>query len=119
METIKTNKACKSRNLKSGQDKFANDGCTVEDHNLASTLKALAHPIRLRILRMLGESETSMCACDIEAQFSLRQPSISHHMKILKEAGFVESWQEKNWVRYRLAANPPVPINTILSNGNL
>ena len=95
---------------------FGADGCAKSDHELATILKAIAHPVRIRILRLLADSPDSLCSCDIEAQFPLRQPTISHHMKTLKETGLVESWQEGNWVHYVLSANPPIPVQAIIQN---
>ena len=90
------------------------DGCTSSDHSLAGVFKAMAHPVRIRILHLLAASESSLCSCEIEARFPLRQPTISHHMKLLKEAGLVNSRQEGNWVHYEIPRNLPVPLNEIL-----
>ena len=78
---------------------------------LASILKALADENRLRILAMLKQSgccsianssrDQGMCACDIEAQLDLSQPTISHHMKILREAGLVSAEKIGAWIWYR------------------
>ena len=66
----------------------------------ASMLKAMGHPVRLAILHILSASGSSVCACDIEAQFTLSQPTISHHLRILREAGLVEGVQRGQWVHY-------------------
>lgn len=78
---------------------------------MATILKALADENRLRILTMLKQtgccsianraSEKGMCACDIEAQLDLSQPTISHHMKILREAGLVSAEKVGSWIWYR------------------
>jgi ArsR family transcriptional regulator len=65
--------------------------------------KALADETRLEILAILssvGDGET--CVCDIEAHFDLSQPTISHHLKVLREAHLVRSERRGTWVYYRL-----------------
>lgn len=111
----KAGSACRSTKPSGKKSvRFGADGCASDDHSLANILKAIAHPVRIRILRLLAESEDSLCSCEIEAQFPLRQPTISHHMKTLKETGLVESWQEGNWVHYILSKNPPIPVREII-----
>ena len=62
-------------------------------------LAALADPARLDILRELaGSSET--CACDLTDCCSLSQPTVSHHLKVLREAGLVDSERRGTWVYY-------------------
>ncbi len=70
----------------------------------AVTFKALSDETRLRILQLLGSSEKELCACDIEEQFSLTQPTISHHMKILRGAGLVSAEKRGAWVYYSVEA---------------
>lgn len=64
-------------------------------------LKALADETRLRILRLLEVRE--MCVCEIMIAFDLTQPTASHHLGILEEAGFVERRKEGKWVFYSVA----------------
>ncbi len=110
-----TGSFCKTENRRqTSTSDIGPDGCSTEDHHLASILKAIAHPVRIRILRLLLQSGNSLCSCEIEAHFSLRQPTISHHMKTLKDAGLVESWQEGSWVHYILSKTAPVPLPEIL-----
>lgn len=68
----------------------------------AATFKALADETRLRVLALLAEARSELCACDIEACFSLSQPTISHHMKVLREAGLVTAEKRGLWVYYAL-----------------
>jgi ArsR family transcriptional regulator len=66
-------------------------------------LQALADPTRLAIVRELaGVSE--VCACDLTTCCDVRQPTVSHHLRVLKEAGVVESERKGTWIYYRLAA---------------
>src|SRR5215212_11848240 len=65
-------------------------------------LQALAHPTRLAILRELSGS-SEVCACDFTSCCDVRQPTVSHHLKILKEAGVIEADRRGTWIFYRLA----------------
>ena len=64
-------------------------------------LQALAHPTRLAILRELSSS-TEVCACDFTMCCDVRQPTVSHHLKVLKEAGVIEAERRGTWIYYRL-----------------
>lgn len=64
-------------------------------------LRALADPTRLRILRQLLASEDAVCVCDISAGFDLGQPTISHHLRVLREAGLVRRSRRGTWMYYR------------------
>jgi ArsR family transcriptional regulator, arsenate/arsenite/antimonite-responsive transcriptional repressor len=70
--------------------------------NSVARFKALADPTRLRILAMLAESSSSMCVCDLNEGFELEQPTISHHLKVLRKAGLVSSERKGTWVYYWL-----------------
>ena len=64
-------------------------------------LAALADPTRLAIVRQLS-SETEVCACDFTLSCDVSQPTVSHHLKVLREAGVVQSERRGNWIYYRL-----------------
>jgi len=64
-------------------------------------LQAAADPTRLAILRQLSE-EASVCACDFTACCDVSQPTVSHHLKVLREAGWVESERRGTFLWYRL-----------------
>jgi ArsR family transcriptional regulator, arsenate/arsenite/antimonite-responsive transcriptional repressor len=68
-------------------------------------MKALADPTRLTMIASLWKAQSPICICDFTAGLGLSQPTISHHMAKLKEAGLVESEKEGIWVYYRLPAN--------------
>jgi len=63
-------------------------------------MKALSDRNRVRIIKMLQRRE--MCVCEMQAALELSQPSVSKHLKILEEAGLVESRKDGLWVNYRL-----------------
>ncbi len=71
-----------------------------EATKLAQMFKALSHPVRLQIVALLSRYSGQVCVCDIEAQFDLKQPTISHHLKVLRQAGLIESVQHGLWVYY-------------------
>jgi DNA-binding transcriptional ArsR family regulator len=64
-------------------------------------LQAAADPTRLAILRQLSEQE-AVCACDFTASCDVSQPTVSHHLKVLREAGWVDSERRGTWVWYRI-----------------
>jgi ArsR family transcriptional regulator len=68
---------------------------------LAARFKALADPTRVAIVNRLSQAP-EVCVCDLTAAFELSQPTISHHLKILREAGLVESSRRGTWAYYRL-----------------
>jgi ArsR family transcriptional regulator len=65
-------------------------------------LSALADPTRLAILRQLA-SEQETCACDFTSCCEVGQPTVSHHLRVLREAGVVTSERRGQWIFYRLA----------------
>jgi DNA-binding transcriptional ArsR family regulator len=67
-------------------------------------LAALADPTRLEILRELAASP-EVCACDFTTCCDVSQPTVSHHLKVLRDAGAVVSERRGNWVFYRIAPN--------------
>jgi ArsR family transcriptional regulator, arsenate/arsenite/antimonite-responsive transcriptional repressor len=77
--------------------------------DISPQLKALADPARLRIVEFLRRPDAGcctlpdrVCACDLESLLGLSQPSISHHMKILTQAGLVSGEKQGRWMYYRL-----------------
>ncbi|WAC55578.1 ArsR/SmtB family transcription factor [Gordonia sp. SL306] len=75
----------------------------AEASALAPALKALADPVRLRLLSEVAEHPGGeACVCDISGPFDLSQPTISHHLKVLRQAGLVTSERRATWVYYRV-----------------
>ena len=68
---------------------------------LAERFRALADPTRVAIVNRLSGAD-ELCVCDLNAAFDLSQPTISHHLKILRDAGLVESSRRGTWAYYRL-----------------
>ncbi len=70
---------------------------------VAPLLKALADPVRLRLMSLIASREGGeACICDLTDAFDLSQPTISHHMKVLHEAGLVDRDKRGVWVYYRV-----------------
>lgn len=72
----------------------------MTNQEMANQYKALGDETRLRIIAMLGNGE--LCACNILAEFSITQPTLSYHMKILTETGLVKVRKDGAWMRYTL-----------------
>ncbi|MFT4258849.1 metalloregulator ArsR/SmtB family transcription factor [Microbacterium sp.] len=69
----------------------------------AAVLKALADPARLRILSMVAAHvDGEACVCDLTAPLGLQQSTVSHHLRILVDAGFLSRSQRGTWAYYRL-----------------
>lgn len=74
-----------------------------QSHILASMFKALGDPVRLRLLSLIASHDGGeACVCDISGSFDLSQPTISHHLKVLRQAGLLGSERRGTWVYYRV-----------------
>lgn len=69
----------------------------------AALFKALADPHRLTILATLTQASEHVCVCDFTAGLPLNQPTVSHHLRLLREAGLVTAQRRGTWMYYRLA----------------
>ena len=81
----------------------------------AELMKALADPTRVMMLAALWKAEAPICICDFTAGLGLSQPTISHHVARLKEAGLVESEKRGIWIYYRLRDKMPTETRKLLS----
>jgi ArsR family transcriptional regulator len=70
----------------------------------AALFRALADPHRLVILATLARAEDEVCVCDFTGALPLEQPTVSHHLRILREAGLVTCERRGTWVYYRIAS---------------
>jgi ArsR family transcriptional regulator, arsenate/arsenite/antimonite-responsive transcriptional repressor len=73
---------------------------TTQSATLAERLRALADPTRLRMLDLLVEQSRPLCVCDITAQFDQHQPTISHHLRLLRQAGLIAGEKRGVWSYY-------------------
>lgn len=81
----------------------------------AELMKALADPTRLTIMASLWKAEAPVCICDFAAGLELTQPTISHHMAKLKDAGLVDAEKRGIWVHYRVRDRMPAAVRNLLS----
>lgn len=71
--------------------------------SLATALKALAEPTRLRIISLIASApDGELCVCDLPGPLGLTQPTISHHLKVLTDAGFFAREKRGTWSWFRL-----------------
>ena len=69
---------------------------------IAPLLKALADPVRLRLMSLVASNpDGEACVCDLNDAFDLTQPTISHHLKVLHDAGLVDREKRGVWAYYR------------------
>jgi ArsR family transcriptional regulator len=82
---------------------------------LVPLLKALADPVRLRLMSLVAASPGGeACVCDLTAPFDLSQPTISHHLKVLHDAGLLERSKRGVWVYYRATREVLTPLSALL-----
>lgn len=66
----------------------------------AAAFKALSDPIRLRLMSIIASAGAEVCVCDITPHFTVSGPTISHHLRVLREAGLVDCERRGTWVYY-------------------
>jgi ArsR family transcriptional regulator len=91
----------------------------VVDVDEVKVLQAIAEPTRLAIVRQLA-SAGEVCACDFGDCCDVTQPTVSHHLKVLREAGVVRGERRGTWIYYRLesrAASRIAALGQLLSAG--
>ena len=99
-------------------------GCSValdlplrerQAEEFAAVFRALADPTRVQMLRMLCDAEAPICVCDFTAAFAQSQPTISHHLAKLRDAGFVHSEKHGIWTFHRLREDMPAACRGALA----
>ena len=87
----------------------------AEAEPLVLVFKALADPVRLRLLRLVADSpDTTACACHLPTALGISQPTLSHHLKKLVDAGLLVREQRGRWAHYQLAVDALLPIREYL-----
>ena len=82
---------------------------------VAPLLKALADPVRLRLMSLVASNPGGeVCVCDLTSAFDLSQPTISHHMKVLHEAGLVDREKRGVWVYYRARSQALISLSALI-----
>lgn len=89
---------------------------SAEDaEQLAYTMKALADPTRLRLLSIVAASDgAEACVCDLIEPVGLSQPTVSHHLKVLADAGFLTRSKRGTWAYYTLVPGALERISDVL-----
>ncbi len=83
---------------------------------LARAFRAMADPVRLRLLSMIAAAPSGeVCACDLATPLQKSQPTISHHLKVLREAGLVTSRKRGTWVHYRVNPEQLAALRDVLT----
>ena len=83
---------------------------------LAARFRALADPTRVAIINRLAATDC-VCVCDFVAALDLAQPTVSHHLKVLRDAGLVEASRRGTWAYYRLVPEAVDALRDALSAG--
>ncbi|MGQ0466751.1 MAG: ArsR/SmtB family transcription factor [Sporichthyaceae bacterium] len=84
--------------------------------DLAATFKALGDPVRLRLFSLIAShGDGEACVCDLTGEFDVSQPTISHHLKVLRDAGLLVSERRASWVYYRVVPDALAALCTLLA----
>ena len=86
-----------------------------EAETYAGVFKALSHSVRVQILDLISQGGGEVCGCDIERHFDLTQPTISHHLKVLRDAGLITSESRGVWVHHRVNAEMVNTLHDLLA----
>jgi len=83
---------------------------------LARVFKAMGDPVRLRLLSLIASHEGGeACVCDLSGVFALSGPTISHHLKVLREAGLITGDRRGTWIYYRVQPEALRAASTVLT----
>jgi ArsR family transcriptional regulator len=106
------------------QEDLENDATTEV---VVATLKAMAHPIRFRILQLLADKKRfgmqdesccarqEVCVCKINELFDISAPTLSHHLRLLREAGLIEGRRDGVWIYYSLQRDSLTELQAALA----
>ena len=88
----------------------------ADAERLAGVLKALADPARLRLLSLIqAQPDGEACVCHLTEPLGLAQPTVSHHLKVLLDAGLVEREQRGSWAYFRVAPDQLRALRDLLT----
>jgi ArsR family transcriptional regulator len=86
-----------------------------EAHRLGAALKVLADPARLQLLSLIqAQPGGEACVCHLTEPLGLSQPTVSHHLKVLRDAGLVERDRRGSWAYYRVIPEPLAALRDVL-----
>jgi ArsR family transcriptional regulator len=113
----------KQRKVAPGQDAV---GCCAplgveamsasQAERVAEFMKALSDPIRLRLMSMIAAAD-EVCVCDLTVPFTVSQPTISHHLRVLREAGLADGERRGTWVYYRARRDALDAVGSVFASG--
>jgi ArsR family transcriptional regulator len=88
--------------------------------DLATGFKALGDPVRLRLLSLIAtRAGGEVCVCDLTDAFQVKGPTISHHLKVLREAGLIDCERRGTWVYYWIVPTALAPLSQLLDPSTL
>jgi ArsR family transcriptional regulator, arsenate/arsenite/antimonite-responsive transcriptional repressor len=88
----------------------------AEAESLATVLKAIAEPTRLRLVSLVAaHADAEACVCDLTEPVGLSQPTVSHHLKILVDAGVLQREQRGKWAYYKLVPATFASLSRLLT----
>jgi ArsR family transcriptional regulator len=90
---------------------------TAAAARLTADLSILAHPVRLQLLDVLLHNEGRVCVCDLEAAVPVKQPTVSHHLRLLRAAGLVTSERVGLWAHYRVRREALAALRARIEGG--
>src|SRR5215472_1558303 len=86
-----------------------------EAQRLATALRVIADPARLRLLSLIqAQPEGEACVCHLTEPLGLSQPTVSHHLRVLRDAGLVERERRGSWAYYRVIPEPLAALRELL-----
>ena len=90
---------------------------TKAAERLADDLAILGNPIRLQLLSVLTHHAGKVCVCDLEAAVPVKQPTVAHHLKLLREAGLIDSERQGLWAYYYVKRDVLAALRTRIAAG--
>jgi DNA-binding transcriptional ArsR family regulator len=102
---------CQPTDIKRAKDeaeKFSSPEYSTRIRMAERILGAAGDPTRIKVLLLLSERE--MCVCELESALGLPQPTASHHLGVLEQAGLVERSKRERWVFYRVRSSPTLSL---------
>ena len=91
----------------------------AQAEQVVPVLKALADPVRLRLLSLVAaHADGEACVCDLNDAFDLSQPTISHHLKVLHEAGLLDRSKRGTWVYYAVRKDALTGLAGLIGGGS-
>ncbi|WP_134325203.1 ArsR/SmtB family transcription factor [Cumulibacter soli] len=92
---------------------------TDDAAELAPLFKALGDPVRLRLVSLIAcHPDGEVCVCDLTGAFEQSPATISHHLKVLREAGLIESERRGTWIYYRASPAALARVSALMGSGH-